>query len=412
MVPAANSIKPHAHPRHPYPRPVTFGAATSRLRKRDNRAPVTQIELFFDLVFAFAVTQLSAALRGHLTVLGAVHTGQLFAAIWWVWVYTSWATNWLNPDLRPVRLMLIALTLAGLALSMSVPDAFGPRGWVFASAYVAMQVGRDIFVVWAVKNFDPVNFRNMSRITVWQAAAGLFWLAGGIAPPTDRTWLWAAALAVDFAGPSFGFAVPGLGRSSTAEWAIDSFHLAERCAGFIFIALGESITVAGGSFFQLRWTALNTAAFITAFLGIVALWWIYFDSAAERTAAAFARSTDPGAIARAGYTYLHAVLVAGIIVVAAADAVVIDHPTADASTAAALVTLGGPALYLAGSGIFRRMLAKRFPPSHFYGLLLLAVLALLAPLLKLLALAMLTSATLVTVTILADILLRRQEART
>jgi low temperature requirement protein LtrA len=389
---------------------MMFAARTNLLRDRASRAPVTQIELFFDLVFAFAITQLSGTLRAHLTPVGVLHTLILFAAVWWVWVYTSWATNWLHPDVIPVRLMLIVLTLAGLALSTSLPDAFGARGEMFALAYVAMQVGRDVFVAWALRRFDRANFRNMSRITCWQSAAGLLWLAGGLLPPAHRIALWALALAVDFAGPSCGYVVPGLGRSTTADWKIDTYHMAERCAGFMFIALGESITVTGATFYALRWTAANAAAFVAAFIGIVALWWIYFDKAAERTAAAFARADDPGRIARAGYTYLHAVLVAGIIVVAAADSLVLEHPHAGFSLEAACVTLGGPALYLAGNGVFRRMLAKRFAPSHLMGLLGFAVLALAAPFLPLLALAGLASAALVAVTILAEVLMRRQEA--
>jgi low temperature requirement protein LtrA len=387
-----------------------LAASKNLLRPRASRAPVTQIEIFFDLVFAFAVTQLSETLRENLTVLGGVQVLMLFAAIWWVWVYTSWATNWLNPDEPPVRLLLIALMLLGLALSTSLPDAFGERGLVFAVAYAGMQVGRDLFMMWATFRHDPANFRNMRRITFWQAASGGFWLLGGFLPE-QRLGFWAAALAADVASPAFGFAVPGLGRSTTAEWIIDSRHLAERCAGFIFIALGETVADSGATFYHLIWTAPNITAFIVAFVEIVTLWWIYFDKAAERTADAFAKSADPGAIARAAYTYAHGLLVAGIIGAAAADAIDLAHPESGFMPAAAALTLGGPAVYLLGNGVFRKLLARRFPPSHKIGLAVLAALGIAAPLFSTLALAASTAATLIGVTILAELLHQRQVAK-
>jgi low temperature requirement protein LtrA len=105
---------------------------------------VTYAELLFDLVFVFAVTQISHTLLGRFTPLGALQTTLLFLAVWWVWVYTSWITNWLNPELTPVRVMLFLLMLGGLVLSTSIPKAFENRGLWFALAYAAMQVGRTI----------------------------------------------------------------------------------------------------------------------------------------------------------------------------------------------------------------------------------------------------------------------------
>src|SRR5215510_4295539 len=98
------------------------------LRSRDHRAHVTFVELFFDLVFVFAITQLSHSLLEHFTALGALQTTLLLMAVWWVWIYTSWVTNWLDPEKTPVRLMLFALMLAGLVLSTSIPQAFESKG--------------------------------------------------------------------------------------------------------------------------------------------------------------------------------------------------------------------------------------------------------------------------------------------
>ena len=111
------------------------------------RNRVTYAELFFDLVFVFAVTQISHTLLGRFTLLGALQTTLLFLAVWWVWVYTSWVTNWLDPERTPVRILLFLLMLGGLVLSTSIPKAFESRGLWFAIAYAAMQVGRTAFLL-------------------------------------------------------------------------------------------------------------------------------------------------------------------------------------------------------------------------------------------------------------------------
>src|SRR6202142_603542 len=124
---------------------------------------VTYAELLFDLVFVFAVTQISHTLLGRFTPLGAVQTTLLLLAVWWVWVYTSWITNWLNPETTPVRVMLFALMLGGLVLSTSIPKAFESRGLWFAIAYAAMQVGKTVFLLLSTPRRSMAR-RNAVRI--------------------------------------------------------------------------------------------------------------------------------------------------------------------------------------------------------------------------------------------------------
>lgn len=229
------------------------GASTNYLRARSphEHNKVSFTELFFDLVFVFAITQLSHFLLKHLTLMGAVQTGILFLAVWWVWIFTSWVTNWVDPERTPVRLMMYGLMLAGLVLSTSIPEAFEGRGLSFALAYVSMQVGRSLFMIWALKQHDWDNFRNFQRITAWLATSALFWLAGGLAEHDLRLWLWLIALAIEYVSPSLGFRTPGLGRSATTDWLVEGGHLAERCGLFVIIALGESILVTGATFSEL-----------------------------------------------------------------------------------------------------------------------------------------------------------------
>jgi low temperature requirement protein LtrA len=248
-------------------------------------------------------------------------------AVWWVWIYTAWITNWLDPRRSVVRLMLFALMLAGLFLSTSIPQAFGDRGLVFAAAYVAMQVGRSLFMLWVAAEQDRALFRNFQRIVAWLAVAGLFWLAGGLADGTVRIAFWIAGLAIEYAGPACGFLTPGLGRSTTSDWRISGGHMAERCGLFVILSLGESVLVSGATFAGQAWTQVSVAAFVVAFIGAVAMWWLYFHIGAERTSRHIqGDAVDVGRLARYAYTYMHLPIVAGIIVTAAADEFLLAHP--------------------------------------------------------------------------------------
>ncbi len=142
---------------------------------------VTYVELFFDLVFVFAITQISHTLLEHFTPLGVLQVSILFLAVWWVWIFTSWITNWLDPERTPVRVLLFVLMLAGLVLSTSIPKAFEERGLAFGIAFAAMQVGRTAFMFYAVPAEQPALRMNFVRILIWLAVSGMFWIAGGLA---------------------------------------------------------------------------------------------------------------------------------------------------------------------------------------------------------------------------------------
>ena len=346
-----------------------------RTRGRADSGKVGMIELFFDLVFVFAVTQLSHALLEHLSADGWLQTALLLMAVWWVWIYTSWITNWLDPERMPVRITLFVLMLGGLLMSSSIPEAFGTRGLGFAGAYVAMQVGRPLFALWAVRGEDLARRRNFQRIALWAAFSGVFWLLGGAADPAVRLYWWAGALLIDLAGPWLLFGVPGLGRSSTGDWDIDGNHMSERCGLFVIIALGESLLVTGANFAGLEWDAGNWLGFISALLGSIAMWWLYFDKGAELGHTHIAASKDPGRIARRAYTYIHMLIVGGIIVSAVADELSLLH--ADATSFAGIsALLGGPILYLLGNALFKWVSSERTAPpmSHVLGILIIMAL--------------------------------------
>jgi low temperature requirement protein LtrA len=389
------------------------GARQDVRRRRDEpeRQRVTNIELFFDLVFVFAVTQLSHSLLPQPSLTQALHTLLLFGAIWWIWIDTSWVTNWLDPDQPPVRLMLLALMLGGLVLAAAIPHAFADRGLVFALCYAAMQVGRSLFMLWALAGRSAANFRNFQRVTVWMGFTAVLWIWGGLTGGDLRFALWLFALALDLGSAWVGFWVPGLGRSTTADWDIDGGHLAERCAGFVLIALGESITVTGATFFEATWSNPVLLAFLAAFLGTAAMWWIYFDTGAERGSRHIAAAADPGRIARVLYTYVHAIIVGAVIVGAVGDDMTLAEALAPAGAVALLVLLAAPILFLIGNIAFKQALIGRLPLSHLVGLGLMVVVALWAPGQSLLAVNMVTSGVLIVVAIWERRSYRRPSAR-
>jgi low temperature requirement protein LtrA len=378
------------------PRPMKRNLLRSRDSHSEER--VGFIELFFDLVFVFAVTQVSHAIIVHPDLTGFVQAGLLFLAIWWVWVDTAWVTNWLDVRHMPVRFLLFALMGAAMVMTISLPQAFGDRALAFALAYVGIQLGRHGFMLLALVRHNRDNFLNFVRIMIWSLVEAPFWIAGALAGDVaTQMALWGVALAIVSTGPVVAFWTPGLGHSETRTWDVEGHHFSERCGLFIIIALGESILVTGAAFGQTAWNGAAAIAFASAFVGTIAMWWLYFDIGAERAARVLQQNKDPGRMARLAYTYFHVPIVAGIIVTAASDEMALAHPGGHAGPAAAVALLGGPALYLFGNLIFKRTSAEYYPLSHMAGLGLLGLVAPFATGLSALALSLVATSTLVLV---------------
>jgi low temperature requirement protein LtrA len=367
---------------------------------------VTYAELFFDLVFVFAVTQISHTLLAHFTLLGALQVTLLFLAVWWVWVFTSWITNWLDPEKTPVRLLLFAMMLGGLVLSTSIPKAFEERGLWFAIAYAAMQVGKTVFLWLSTPASRPRTRMNAIRIAAWLSTSAIFWIAGGIAEGQSRLALWAIALVIEYISPAVRFWIPRYGASSVADWMIEGGHMAERCALFIIIALGESIVVIGATFAELAWTGEYVLAFVSGLVGSIAMWWIYFHIGAEAGSEQLSRSSEPGRLARLAYTYLHMPIVAGIIVTAVADELVLKHPGGHSDLKTVVSGIGGPLLFLVGTMLFKHSFRGFLQLSHGIGIIALCALAWFASELSPLVLSLLTTAILIMVAMWEMISLR------
>ena len=327
-------------------------------RQRDGEQQrTTPLELFYDLVFVFAVTQVSHLLLDNLTWQGAGQAALVLLVVWWAWNYTTWVTNELDPESVAVRTLLIGLTLASLLLAVAIPEAFGAHGLLFAAAYVAIQVGRHTFLTFAAADAGTLERERAGRILAWFLAAGVLWIAGGLVEGHGRTALWLAALAVDYAAPLVLYWVPGLRRLDGATWEVETAHFAERFQLFMIISLGETIVVTGATTSQLELDLARVTALSVAFLSTAAFWWLYFDYVARIAERRLELAPDRTRLARDGYTYLHAVMVAGIIVAAVGDELVIAHPTDEVGRAEAAAVVAGPALYLVGHVLFRLRMA-------------------------------------------------------
>jgi low temperature requirement protein LtrA len=334
----------------------------------------TTLELFYDLVFVFAVTQVSHLLLDNLTWEGAGQALLCLLVVWWAWNYTTWVTNELDPDSPVVRLVLIGIMLASLLMAVAIPEAFGARGLLFAGSYVAIQVGRHAFLTFGAAESGTLERRRAAHILLWLSTAGAFWIAGGIADGTARTALWLLALAIDYSGPLAFYWVPSWGRLGGGTWEVETAHFAERFQLFMIIALGESIIITGATTAALDLDAARVTALAVAFVGTAALWWLYFDYVAGIAKRRLELAANRTILARDGYTYLHVVMVAGVIVWAVGDELVIAHPGAKLAGAEVAAVVAGPAIYLLGHALFRLRMAGSISWKRLGGALVCAAL--------------------------------------
>ncbi len=332
---------------------LTPSSPLRHLRVRDEAGSqrTTTVELFFDLVYVFAITQLSHLILGELSVSGVARAAFLLIVVWWAWIYTTWMANWFDPASPAVRTVLTGVMLASLLMAAALPEAFGEHGILFAASYVALQVGRNATAM-ALLARDHRLRDVFERLLGWSVVSGALWLAGATLEPDQRLILWIPALALDLLAPVARYWLPGRGRAATTDWDIEGGHFAERCQLFIIIALGESIVVTGATAADAGLTPTVVACLVVAFLQTVALWWLYFGAPAARSHAAMSSSDDPGRVARDAYTYLHLLIVAGIIATAAGDDLLIAHPHDPQQGVGLAILLGGPALFLLGVSLF------------------------------------------------------------
>src|ERR671914_636157 len=186
------------------------------LRARDDGEAqrTTTVELFFDLVYVFAITQLSHLILGDLSVGGVARAIFLLLVVWWAWICTTWMVNWFDPASPAVRAVLTGVMLASLLMAAALPEALGEHGVLFAASYVALQVGRNAAAASLLAREHRLR-DVFERLVVWSALTGVLWLAGAALDGDQRLLLWIPALGLDLAAPVAGYWLPGRGCTKT-----------------------------------------------------------------------------------------------------------------------------------------------------------------------------------------------------
>jgi low temperature requirement protein LtrA len=325
------------------------------MRDPENTQRSTFLELFFDLVFAFALTRLADGLINDLDWDAVLETAILLPALWWVWTLTVWMNDWLEPNRLPVQAAVVAVMVGSLVMSAAVPKAFDRAGLVFGGIYVAVQVGRTAFFTWALRGHH-LQARGW-RVLFWFGLSGVLWIGGGVAGYGTRVALWGAAVVIDYVAAVANYPTPRLGRNRTEDWRLAGEHLSERYGQFVIIALGETILVTGSTFSR-NLTPLLAAAAVAAFFKSVFLWRIYFHRVAELAPAASAFARPPARLGRLA-AYEHLPIVAGVVVSAVGDRLVLAHPHSPTKPAWIATIVSGPALFIGGRAIFEYTLTGR-----------------------------------------------------
>lgn len=398
----------------PFADPADVPPVTGRRRGfvRRSGTAVSPLELFFDLVFVFAVTQVAHRLLEHLTWQGAAEAALLLLVVWWSWNYTTWATNELDPERPAVRMLLLSLMFASLLMSIAIPDAFGDRALLFVGAYVAIQVGRHTFLAFAAADRGTGERERAARILTWFLVAGVFWIAGGLADGSTRTVLWIVALVIDYGGPLTYFWVPGRVRLHGNTWDITPAHMAERFQAFVIIALGESIVVTGAAVSGMELSSQTIFALVLAFVSAAAFWWLYFASVSEIASKTLAQAGEQSRAARDIYTYLHVLLIAGIVLSAVGDEIVLSHADDVLHTPQLIALVAGPVIYLLAQNLMRLRIEGSLSSSRTVGIVVCLVVGAIGTTVSALVTALLLVAVLVAVVVRDELHRRRRAART
>jgi low temperature requirement protein LtrA len=320
-------------------RPVRVGPA---FRQGDRVMP---LELFFDLVFVLAITQCTTLMSHDTTWSGLGHGILVLALLWWSWAAYAWLTSLLDPEEGAVRLVLFAAMAGFLIAAICVPKSFGSLGTEFAVAYGAVRAAH--IALFFISSHDDPELRRSTLGLAGGTALGITLLVvGSLLDPGPRAAVWGLALVLDMLEP-YLFGSEG--------WHLIPGHFAERHGLIILIALGESIVAIGvGAAGTMTWGIAGAATLGIAL--VAALWWLYFDVVSLVSARRLASAPEGrirNELARDSYSYIHFLMVAGIILAALGLKITLRDVTAELDVVPAFSLLAGVALYLLGMVAFR-----------------------------------------------------------
>ena len=320
---------------------------------QDSEARVSTLELFFDLVFVFAITQVTGAVSEAPTAVGLVRGVMVFAVLWWAWGAYAWLTNAVDTAETAPRAVLLASMGATLVTALAVPTAWGDGGLAFALGYLVVMALHAALFALAGEN-PAATRRAILRLAPTNLCAALLLVAAGLSDGTAQTALWVAAIAVNYAGPYI---------TGVAGFTVHPGHFVERHGLIVIIALGESIVAigAGRDEITIDWALAGTSLAVMAL--VAGLWWDYFthDAEAGERALVRAQGHERARLARDLYSYLHVPLVLGIVFAAVGIHEVLAHDDEPLDPVFAGAYAGGVALYFAGLAGIR--LRRGNPPG-------------------------------------------------
>jgi low temperature requirement protein LtrA len=299
---------------------------------------VSTLELFFDLVYVYAITQVVGLIHDDATLAGLAKGALVLWLLWWAWAIYTWTTNWTGTDGIVVRLFLLTAMGATLLMALAIPDAFGASSIWFGVMYFIVRILASVFY-WVESADYPDQRQAFNTFFPMAFLAAALVLVGGFLDQPWLTILWIVAAALD------ALAAFNAGKGT---WAVDTHHFAERNGLFVIVALGETIVGIGLTAAGVERDAIHIAAIIVGFVIAASLWWAYFDRAAPLIDSVFDRATGkgPGRIARDAYSLLHYPLIVGIVFYAVAAEEIVAHPDEPLGTVGRLALSLGVALVL------------------------------------------------------------------
>jgi low temperature requirement protein LtrA len=306
---------------------------------------VTPFELFFDLVFVFGFTQVTALMGADPTGRGVLRGMLVLATVWWAWGAYAWLATTVDLEEGSTRLVMIGVMAAMFVAALAAPDAFGATGALFASAYLVVRLLHLVLYAVAARG-QPELLAAVLKLTPTAVAGPLLILAAAFLGPGLREAVWAGALILDFAGPAL---------QGSSGWQLSPGHFSERHGLILIVALGESVVALGAGSGHLD---LNARTLIAATLGIAVvttIWWTYFDVVAIVAARRLAetKGAAQAAQARDSYSYLHLPMVAGVILFALGVKKALPHAHDSLDWVPAAALCGGVSLYLVAHVLFR-----------------------------------------------------------
>lgn len=347
--------------------------AAELLRKPGQPQRPSLLELFFDLVFIFALNRVSHRLvedlTGRQTVLvEAGETLLLLLAFIVLWFVTAWVTDIYDPQRPQLQLLVYAAMLGALIMAVAVPRAFGDRSLAFAGAYVAVHIIRGLVIVPMLRGHEAQ--RRAGGVFFWFLVSAVPWIVGAIVSGPARGVSWTLAIAIDCAALLLFYPAPWT-RPAQRQWPVLAEYLSERYRQFFIIALGELILTTGSAYSDTSFRQGGAAAaFAVAFVTTVLLFRVYLFKAGQLLPEAIRVSVGPARLVREAFL-AHVLMVAGIVAVAVGFEIVIDHPFGRTDAAWIFVIIGGPILFLVGRALAEHAVFNRVSRSRSIGALVL-----------------------------------------